>query len=166
MTLLVYTSNIVTVKCLTVHVTCRGSIMTEQPDTRNRGVIEYEGTDGSGTAELRGPEDDNTGVVFKTLKENGNPMQERIMGLVADHNAYARSVEGVPTIPEDIIEFATIPTVKMDDEKGPYITDMNNIIRYYHTSGDIEMTEDFLENRKTADSTERDTSLRTIYNTA
>lgn len=135
-------------------------------ENENNSIITYEGEDASGVAELRTPASSKAEATFRAAMNGETRLHQRVMSIVREHNDTARGTEGMMEIPEEIINLPAMPSVQRDDEDRPYIEDLNTVVRYYLDVGEVEMTEDFIENAQTVDSNERTNTFAKMYNVA
>ena len=130
---------------------------TQQTET-GRTIVEYETNNEAGRAEIRTPTHEGENASFARLMEGDSELHQRIMAEAEEKD-----------IPTDIIDLPVMMTPQHDDEGQMYVTDLNNVIRYYIGSsaagqGQLVPTDDFIQNAQVVQSNERTNSFGNIYN--
>jgi hypothetical protein len=133
------------------------SNQTQQTETRRTFVnYEDEDEDSRGVAEVRTPSHEDGDVTFRRMMEEPSPLHEEILAKAEEM--------GVPT---HIIDLPAMMTPQYDEQGRMYVSDLNNVIRYYvGMEGQVVPTDEFIENAQMCQSNERTNTLEQVYNLA
>jgi hypothetical protein len=105
----------------------------------------------------------NTKTKTKTMTQTQTKTTQQTL-----HERIMEEAEAM-NFPTHIIDLPPMMTPKYDEDGHIYVTDTNNVIRYYldtnqNCEGRLCPTEDFYNNIQIVDSKERTNTLEKIYN--